>query len=71
MNTAQAIHTSEIWLNNSQKPDNYRPALPQCPSYRFSCPECGSLEVFISKKNPSLPKGTCLDCKSEWKEGFI
>ncbi len=58
MSTSQVIHTSEIWVSAT------RPSLlisPQYPDFRFSCPKCGSLEVFIKKGNENLIM-KCLDC---------
>ena len=46
---------------------NYAPS--GYPDFRFLCPYCGSLEVFLGKNhpNPSLT-GHCLECKNEWFE---
>ena len=66
MNTVQVIQTSEIWVHTSKKPE-LNP-VTQFPSYRFSCPECGSLDVFLTKLNYSSLNGECLDCKSKWEE---
>lgn len=51
----------ELWGENF--------ATPRYPDFRFLCPYCGSLEVFLGKShpNPSL-KGHCLECKNEWFE---
>lgn len=58
MNINQGIHTSEIWIA-ATRPSNLIP--PQYPDLRFSCMECGSLDVFITKgsEKSSLK---CLDC---------
>ena len=36
------------------------------PDLRFSCPNCGTLDVLIELKNYDSLKGHCLDCKIEW-----
>jgi len=38
------------------------------PDFRFSCPECGTLDVLIETKNFNTFEGHCLDCKTEWNE---
>ncbi len=63
MNTTQAIHTSEIWFH---KPDKLRSSLSPLPQLLF-CPQCGSLEVFITKGHDNSIL-RCLDCQNEWKE---
>jgi transcription elongation factor Elf1 len=58
MNTIQGVHTSEIWVSATRP--NYLIS-PQYPDVRFSCLECGSLDVFITNGNEkSIMK--CLDC---------
>ena len=67
MNT-QVIHTSEIWMNNQySKPDLLRFYGPKYPHFRFACPACGSLEVFVSLRNGNT-EGKCLDCNHDWSE---
>ena len=39
------------------------------PDLRFSCPNCGILDVLIEWKNFETLKGHCLDCKHEWLGG--
>ena len=42
---------------------------PKYPDFRFHCPSCGSLEVFITWENENTPlKGKCLDCAKNWFE---
>ncbi|KAG2472090.1 MAG: hypothetical protein NPMRTH4_2260006 [Nitrosopumilales archaeon] len=39
----------------------------QYPDFRFNCPNCGSLDVFVSLSSSIVPlKGKCLDCKKNW-----
>jgi len=38
------------------------------PDFRFACPNCGTLDVFIEWKHFDTLKGHCLDCKTEWNE---
>ena len=39
------------------------------PDFRFFCPECSSLEVFISWQ-ANIPKGHCIECNNDWSEGI-
>ena len=44
---------------------------PKYPDFRFYCPSCGSLDVFVTLKNDNaLLKGQCLDCKKDWLSRF-
>ncbi|MEM3089214.1 MAG: hypothetical protein QXY22_01450 [Candidatus Nitrosotenuis sp.] len=63
----QVIQTSEIWMNSQmfKKPDVLRIYGPKFPHLRFSCPACGSLEVFISWHGQQSD-GVCFDCSYEW-----
>ncbi len=36
------------------------------PEFRFSCPKCGSLEVYVTWKTNIPLKGHCLECKNDW-----
>ena len=39
------------------------------PDFRFQCPSCGSLEVFVAWENENAPLiGKCLDCTKNWFE---
>ena len=40
------------------------------PSLRFACPSCGTLDVFVSRKETSqqMLQVNCLDCKKTWSE---
>ncbi len=38
------------------------------PDFRFICPNCGTLDVFLEWKHFDTLKGHCLDCKIEWDE---
>ena len=38
------------------------------PDLRFSCPNCGTLDVLIHWKYFDTLKGQCLDCKIEWNQ---
>jgi len=43
---------------------------PKYPDFRFQCPGCGSLEVFVARENENTSlKGKCLDCTKNWFEG--
>ncbi len=40
---------------------------PRYPDVRFHCPNCGSLDVFVSLSSSIVPlNGKCLDCKKYW-----
>jgi len=41
---------------------------PKYPDFRFSCPNCGTLEVLIKRQSFDLLGGLCLECKLEWNE---
>jgi len=42
---------------------------PKYPDFRFQCPSCGSLEVFVTLENENTRlKGKCLDCTKNWFE---
>lgn len=64
----QVIQASEIWMNAQmfKKPDVLRIYGPKFPHLRFSCPACGSLEVFISHNLDEGTDGKCLDCNHDW-----
>ncbi len=38
------------------------------PDFRFTCPNCGTLDVLLEWKHFDTLKGHCLDCKIEWDE---
>ena len=38
------------------------------PDFRFTCPNCGTLDVLLEWKHFETLKGHCLDCKIEWDE---
>ncbi len=38
------------------------------PDFRFTCPNCGTLDVLLELKHFDTLKGHCLDCKTEWNE---
>ena len=38
------------------------------PDFRFTCPNCGTLDVLLEWKHFDMLKGHCLDCKIEWDE---
>ena len=65
----QVIRTSEIWTNSQiiKKPDVLRIYGPKFPHLNFSCPACGSLEVFISWHVQKHTDGKCLDCNHDWR----
>ncbi len=43
---------------------------PKYPDFRFQCPSCGSLEVFVAWENENTSlRGKCLDCTKNWFEG--
>jgi len=45
---------------------------PKYPDFRFQCPSCGSLEVFVTWENENTPlKGKCLDCTKNWNGGYL
>jgi len=45
---------------------------PKYPDFRFQCPSCGSLEVFVTWENEITPlKGKCLDCSKNWNGGYL
>ncbi len=45
---------------------------PKYPDFRFQCPSCGSLEVFVTWENENTPlKGKCLDCSKNWNGGYL
>ncbi len=42
------------------------------PDFRFQCPSCGSLEVYVTWENENTPlKGKCLDCTKNWNGGYL
>ncbi len=44
---------------------------PKYPDFRFQCPSCGSLEVFVAMENENTSlKGKCLDCTKNWFEAY-
>jgi len=43
---------------------------PKYPDFRFQCPSCGSLEVFVAMENETSLKGKCLDCTKNWFEAY-
>jgi len=60
MNMNQGAHSSEIWVSATRP--NYLFS-PSYPDVRFSCQQCGSLDVFMQIGNEkSIMK--CLDCDS-------
>ncbi len=45
---------------------------PKYPDFRFQCPSCGSLEVFVTWENENTPlKVKCLDCTKNWNGGYL
>ncbi len=38
------------------------------PDFRFTCPNCGTLDVLLELNHFDTLKGHCLDCKTEWDE---
>ncbi len=38
------------------------------PDFRFTCPNCGTLDVLLELKQFDTLKGHCLECKIEWNE---
>jgi len=38
------------------------------PDFRFTCPNCGTLDVLLELQHFDALKGHCLDCKIEWNE---
>jgi hypothetical protein len=38
------------------------------PDFRFTCPNCGTLDVLLELKHFDKLKGHCLDCKMQWNE---
>jgi len=58
-----------ILQKNSINPFSSR---PKYPDFRFQCPGCGSLEVFVTRENENtLLKGKCLDCTKDWFEEYL
>jgi len=39
------------------------------PDFRFTCPNCGTLDVLLELQHFDALKGHCLECKIEWNEG--
>jgi len=64
------IPTSETWMNIQalKKSDLLRIYGPKYPHLKFSCPACGSFEVFISWNKAWGIDGKCLDCNYDWTE---
>jgi len=40
------------------------------PEFRFFCPRCGTLEVFMTWQPKASLKGHCLECNNDWSEGI-
>jgi hypothetical protein len=38
------------------------------PDFRFTCPNCGTLDVLLELQHFDALKGHCLECKIEWNE---
>ena len=36
------------------------------PDFRFSCPKCGSIDVFLFLRKKESPRGHCLECSQDW-----
>jgi len=63
----KSVNAEQVVLQeNTVNPFSSR---PKYPDFRFQCPSCGSLEVFVASEteNSSL-KGKCLDCTKNWFE---
>jgi len=55
-----------------KKSNNPFRSRPKYPDFRFQCPSCGSLEVFVTWENENTPlKYKCLDCTKNWFEGHL
>jgi len=55
-----------------KKSINHFSSRPKYPDFRFQCPSCGSLEVFVTWENENTPlKCKCLDCTKNWFEGYL
>ncbi len=61
------VNVEQVVLQkNSINPFSSR---PKYPDFRFQCPSCGSLEVFVTLENENTRlKGKCLDCTKNWFE---
>ena len=44
---------------------------PSYPDFRFSCPNCGTLDVLVQNQSFDFIQGNCLDCKTTWKEEYF
>ncbi len=64
------VYVKQVVLQkNSINPFRSR---PKYPDFRFQCPSCGSLEVFVTWENENTPlKVRCLDCTKNWNEGYL
>lgn len=78
----QNLMASEIWQHSPKKNLIEGESVKECkkpsrkiplylrasdyPDLRFSCPNCGTLEVLIEWKNFETLKGNCLECQQEW-----
>ena len=61
------VNVEQVVLQkNSINPFSSR---PKYPDFRFQCPSCGSLEVFVTWESSNITlKGKCLDCTKNWFE---
>ncbi len=62
------VNAEQVVLqDNTITPFSFR---PKYPDFRFQCPSCGSLEVFVAMENEITLKGKCLDCTKNWFEAY-
>ncbi len=63
----KSVNAEQVVLQ--EKTINPFSSRPKYPDFRFQCPRCGSLEVFIAWENENTPlKAKCLDCTKIWFE---
>ena len=69
ISSMKLVNVEQVLQKKSINPFRSR---PKYPDFRFYCPSCGSLEVYLTWENENTPlKGKCLDCTKNWNGEYL